>query len=98
MRRRPPRSTRTDPLFPYTTLFRTAPGVPIGVALDLHGNATQAMMDHADVIVGFKTYPHIDMYKTGDHAGRLLFGMLDGRCRPALAWRDRKSTRLKSSH
>src|SRR3546814_3197742 len=75
-----------------------APGVPIGVALDLHGNATQAMMDHADVIVGFKTYPHIDMYKTGDHAGRLLFGMLDGRCRPALAWRDRKSTRLKSSH
>src|SRR3546814_20710978 len=23
MRRRPPRSTRTDPLFPYTTLFRS---------------------------------------------------------------------------
>src|SRR3546814_20137285 len=27
MRRRPPRSTRTDTLFPYTTLFRSAPGV-----------------------------------------------------------------------
>src|SRR3546814_6616930 len=26
MRRRPPRSTRTDTLFPYTTLFRSAPG------------------------------------------------------------------------
>src|SRR3546814_3293030 len=25
MRRRPPRSTRTDPLFPYTTLFRSKP-------------------------------------------------------------------------
>src|SRR3546814_10488532 len=25
MRRRPPRSTRTDTLFPYTTLFRSAP-------------------------------------------------------------------------
>src|SRR3546814_1122395 len=25
MRRRPPRSTRTDPLFPYTTLFRSVP-------------------------------------------------------------------------
>src|SRR3546814_19767288 len=24
MKRRPPRSTRTDPLFPYTTLFRSA--------------------------------------------------------------------------
>src|SRR3546814_4431832 len=27
MRRRPPRSTRTDPLFPYATLFRSA-GLP----------------------------------------------------------------------
>src|SRR5690606_25520695 len=27
-----------------------APGAPIGVALDLHGNVTQAMIDHADVI------------------------------------------------
>src|SRR3546814_10353014 len=26
MTRRPPRSTRTDTLFPYTTLFRSAPG------------------------------------------------------------------------
>src|SRR3546814_2364550 len=25
MRRRPPRSTRTDPLFPYTAVFRAAP-------------------------------------------------------------------------
>src|SRR3546814_20803471 len=28
MRRRPPRSTRTDTLFPYTTLFRSAPPCP----------------------------------------------------------------------
>src|SRR3546814_17536392 len=28
MRRRPPRSTRTDTLFPYTTLFRSVPGEP----------------------------------------------------------------------
>src|SRR3546814_3177795 len=27
MIRRPPRSTRTDTLFPYTTLFRSAPGI-----------------------------------------------------------------------
>jgi len=64
-----------------------APGVPVGVALDLHGNVTQAMIDHADVIVGFKTYPHVDMYETGEHAGRLLFAMLDGHSRPAMAWR-----------
>src|SRR3546814_17809848 len=29
MIRRPPRSTRTDPLFPYTTLFRSMTGSPI---------------------------------------------------------------------
>src|SRR3546814_1344922 len=28
MIRRPPRSTRTDTLFPYTTLFRSQPGRP----------------------------------------------------------------------
>src|SRR3546814_3936180 len=28
MLRRPPRSTRTDTLFPYTTLFRSAVGMP----------------------------------------------------------------------
>src|SRR3546814_5532451 len=29
MIRRPPRSTRTDTLFPYTTLFRSAPGLEL---------------------------------------------------------------------
>src|SRR3546814_2966369 len=32
MRRRPPRSTRTDTLFPYTTLFRSH-GVPVAGAV-----------------------------------------------------------------
>src|SRR3546814_682859 len=34
MIRRPPRSTRTDTLFPYTTLFRSA----VGVAIDVEGS------------------------------------------------------------
>src|SRR3546814_12989818 len=33
MIRRPPRSTRTDTLFPYTTLFRAGGGVCAGAAL-----------------------------------------------------------------
>lgn len=64
-----------------------APGVPIGVALDLHGNITQAIVDNADVVVGFKTYPHIDMYETGQHAGRLLLAMLQGEQRYTVCWR-----------
>src|SRR3546814_17643235 len=34
MRRRPPRSTRTDPLFPYTTLFRSRLRVPLPATSD----------------------------------------------------------------
>src|SRR3546814_32422 len=62
------------------------PGVPIAVALDLHGNVTQKMIDNADMIVSFKTYPHIDMYETGEHAGRLLFDKLAGKTEPVVAW------------
>jgi microcystin degradation protein MlrC len=63
-----------------------APDTPVAVALDLHGNVTQAMIDHADIVVGFKTYPHVDMYETGAHASRLLFEELERRTKPALAW------------
>ena len=63
-----------------------APTTPLAVALDLHGNITQAMIDAADVIVGFKTYPHIDMAETGAHAARLLFEWIDGGPRPHVAW------------
>src|SRR3546814_10454763 len=36
MLRRPPRSTRTDTLFPYTTLFRSAASIPIASAKATH--------------------------------------------------------------
>src|SRR3546814_19926982 len=36
MIRRPPRTTRTDTLFPYTTLFRSPQGAPMANALPGH--------------------------------------------------------------
>jgi len=63
------------------------PNAPIAVALDLHGNVTQKMIDNADVIVSFKTYPHVDMYETGAHAARLLFDLIHGKAKPVIAWR-----------
>src|SRR3546814_2810896 len=41
MIRRPPRSTRTDTLFPYTTLFRSRKVVNISSTSALNGNAGQ---------------------------------------------------------
>src|SRR3546814_125708 len=38
MIRRPPRSTRTDTLFPYTTLFRSPRAAHYGVVLDTFGS------------------------------------------------------------
>lgn len=64
-----------------------APHIPITVALDLHGNVTPAMVQHSDIIVSFKTYPHIDMFETGLHAGRLLQKMLKGEVSPLIAYR-----------
>jgi len=62
-----------------------APRTPLAVALDLHGNISDRTIALADVVVGFKTYPHVDMVETGAHAGRLLFGMIDNGRKPALA-------------
>jgi len=63
------------------------PHAPIAVALDLHGKMTPEIANNADVVVSFKTYPHIDMYETGEHAGRLLLDMIAGRSKPVIAWR-----------
>ncbi|ACA15317.1 MlrC domain protein [Methylobacterium sp. 4-46] len=63
-----------------------APDVPLGVALDLHANVTARMVENADVIIGFKTYPHVDMAETGDHVAHLVGRMLDEGLRPHQAW------------
>lgn len=63
-----------------------APGIPLGVALDLHGNITQRMIDNCDCIVGFKTYPHIDMYDTGSHVADIIDRMLNKKLQPKQAW------------
>ncbi len=63
-----------------------APGIPIGVALDMHTNLYDAMGEHADVLAGYQTYPHVDMHETGLRAGRALLAQLGGRARPTMAW------------
>jgi microcystin degradation protein MlrC len=47
-------------------------GVPVVASLDLHANVTAAMMKHADAMVAYRTYPHVDMADTGARAARLL--------------------------
>ena len=63
-----------------------APTTPLAVALDLHGNISRKIVANANIIVGYKTYPHIDMYETGEHAARLLFDFLDGKTKPVIGY------------
>ena len=46
--------------------------VPIVASLDLHANVTRAMIDVADGLVAYRSYPHVDMAETGERAARLL--------------------------
>src|SRR3546814_20172006 len=80
MIRRPPRSTRTDTLFPYTTLFRSAADRTLALA---------ALIDGDRCVVG-------DLHERHD-AVALAVGALDVAAHAAHR-RDRKSTRLNSSH
>ena len=57
------------------------------MTLDLHANITRAMVERATAIVGYQTFPHLDMYETGQKAARLMLKILTGKVRPAMAWR-----------
>src|SRR3546814_7043122 len=106
MIRRPPRSTRTDTLFPYTTLFRSFAGDRVA--------ARGGRVDHVDLTIiaeAPKIGPHRDAIRAriaeilaipiervsvkATTTERLGF---TGRREGIAAQADRKSTRLNSSH
>jgi microcystin degradation protein MlrC len=63
------------------------PTTPVVATLDLHANITARMIEAADALVGFRTYPHVDMFETGERAAELLFRLQRERTRPAMVVR-----------
>ncbi len=63
------------------------PHIPVVASLDLHANVTQRMLEHADVLIAYRTYPHVDMAETGARVARYLERRLAGRPRPHLSAR-----------
>lgn len=61
------------------------PGTPVGVSLDLHGHLTPQMLQPDTFLVGYREYPHIDMFETGRRVAILLLDRLSGRARPVMA-------------
>src|SRR3546814_1558415 len=103
MIRRPPRSTRTDTLFPYTTLFRShSEGIGDGhkaarLPAALVQRAVRGVAKQPGDPAGRAKAPMcIEAIAGGDQARYVLeaaSGTIEGQARG-----DRKSTRLNSSH
>jgi len=67
-------------------LREVVPGIPIGVALDMHANVYPELVEHATVIAGYHSYPHIDMDSTALRAGRVTLAALLGEVDPVTVW------------
>ena len=61
--------------------------VPIVATLDLHANITALMAEQADVLIGYDTYPHVDMGDRGVEALNLIADTAAGVVRPTMAYR-----------
>src|SRR3546814_18361528 len=95
MIRRPPRSTRTDTLFPYTTLFRSyldAFGLDAVATEVLHVAFGEIVTDHGHDLDFFRkiggSQRGVGSGSANDFSGFAKRGF----------YADRKSTRLNSSH
>jgi len=58
------------------------PKLPVAITLDPHANATQAMCRHANIIVSYKTYPHVDMRERARQAADILHRAMTGEIAP----------------
>src|SRR3546814_4467639 len=74
MLRRPPRSTRTDTLFPYTTLFRSGRIQPI----ELQTSMQRSYIDYAMAVIVGRALPDVRDGLKPVHR-RVLYAMYDGR-------------------
>lgn len=85
----------TEDLDPDTTFLRgvreaVGDDVPVVMVLDFHANLSPEMCDLVDVIVGYRTNPHVDITERAVEAAEHVHRLLDGHrtvvtmCRPPL--------------
>ena len=63
------------------------PNIPIIVTTDLHANHAPLRVASANAIIGYDTYPHIDMAERGREAADLIVRAIRGEVRPTSALR-----------
>jgi microcystin degradation protein MlrC len=60
-------------------------GFPLAVTFDLHGNLSERVPDLCDIVIAYRTNPHIDQRQRGRQTAQLLFRWVHGEIRPRLA-------------
>ena len=63
------------------------PKIPIMISLDLHANITKSLQKNTNAIVGYKTCPHTDTYKTGKSVARLMIKYLKKNIDPKIIYK-----------
>jgi microcystin degradation protein MlrC len=60
-------------------------GCPLIVSFDLHANLSPLMVSSCDALIGYQTYPHVDLNARGRDAAALMVRTLRGEVRPTMA-------------
>src|SRR3546814_19683997 len=102
MIRRPPRSKRTDTLFPYTTLFRSE-GVHSGCIVLRDEKVSKLPNGQTEILIAHHPRDSVELKGNWDVLGLRATGSFDYGLKEAEELFvpegiDRKSTRLNSSH
>ena len=66
---------------------RLGPDVIVAATLDLHANVTDCMAELADILIPYRTYPHIDQYEVGLEVAGLVKRALNGEIKPVVTVR-----------
>jgi microcystin degradation protein MlrC len=61
------------------------PRVPIGMAMDLHGNITQRMIEQATVVTFYRENPHVDARERARECAEIVHRTAAGEVRPVMA-------------
>jgi microcystin degradation protein MlrC len=64
---------------------KLGPGLPIVATLDYHANVSTAMLEHADAMIGYQTYPHVDQRAKGLAAAEMMVRIVRREIRPVAA-------------
>ena len=60
------------------------PDIPVGAVLDLHANVSDQMLQQATVLVGYKEYPHIDIYQRLEDLFHIIADTAEGKVQPVM--------------